>query len=82
MEEMAAMTRVRIPPSELREGDVLPDPHFSGKQGRVIAVTQTWYGAAVRYEYDGHTCVSAVFDENVPSPPAVVPILWGIEVER
>jgi hypothetical protein len=69
-------------PGELRAGDVLPDPHFSGRPGRVLEVAPTWYGASIRYEYDGKTCVSAVFDHDVSSPPAERPIQAGIEVER
>lgn len=76
------MTRLRIDPSEIEVGDVLPDPHLSGRPGKIIRVTETWYGAAIRYEYDGHICASAVFDHDVDSPPAVAPIRAGIEVER
>lgn len=74
--------RMRVAPSDLQVGDVLPDPHFSGRPGKVLTVTQTWYGCAVSYEYDGGKCASAVFDHDVPSPPAVRPIRAGIEVER
>lgn len=74
--------RVWVAPSELCAGDVLPDPHFSGRPGRVLSVVPTWYGCVVRYEYDGQVCASSVFDEPVSSPPAVRPIRAGIEVER
>jgi hypothetical protein len=71
-----------ITPSELRVGDVLPDPHLSGKPGRVLTVVPTWYGCAITYEYDGGKCGSAVWDQDVSSPPAVRPLRAGIEVER
>lgn len=58
--------------SEVEVGDVLPDPHFSGKPGKVTRVTPTWYGVAISYEYDGRSCASAVFDRGAAS----------IEVER
>lgn len=69
-------------PTDLRVGDVLADPHLSGRPGRVTEVTRTWYGASIRYEYDGQTCASAVFDHDVAAPPAVAPIRAGVEVER
>jgi hypothetical protein len=74
--------RQRIGADDVRVGDVLPDPHFSGLPGRVTRVTPTWYGASIAYEYDGHTCVSAVFNEDVELEPGQSIRVRGIVVER
>lgn len=74
--------RVRVLPDDLRVGDVLPDPHFSGRGGIVTKVVSTWYGCSVYYQHDGSTCVSAVFDEEWAGMQAGQYIHAGIEVQR